>query len=112
MTSRAVVEVCEVVAPSNVEVATARIAYEAAVSDAVVQLHAPDVESATQVEPVSVHVPDDGLVPAGAVDSCTVEPTGAVPVSVSVVAFVKLSVDDVPESDPADRSGAVTSGIA
>jgi hypothetical protein len=44
--------------------------------------------------------------------NCTVEPTGAEPVNVSVVAFVMLSVDEVPESSALTRSGVDTSGTA
>jgi hypothetical protein len=44
--------------------------------------------------------------------NCTVEPTGAEPVNVSVVADVMLSVGEVPRSSAASRSGVDTLGSA
>jgi hypothetical protein len=44
--------------------------------------------------------------------NCTVEPTGAEPVNVSVVADVMLSVEELPKSSVASRSGVETLGTA
>lgn len=78
--------------------------------------HAPDVESAVHVEPLSVHVPLDESVSleelAVATESWMVDPTGADPVNVSVLFVVMLSVLDGPLSDAVARSGVVATGIA
>ena len=44
--------------------------------------------------------------------NCTVEPTGAEPVNVSVVADVMLSVEELPKSSVASRSGVEVLGSA
>ena len=44
--------------------------------------------------------------------NCTVDPTGAEPVNVSVVADVMLSVEELPKSSVASRSGVETLGTA
>jgi hypothetical protein len=44
--------------------------------------------------------------------SCTVDPTGADPVNVNVVAEVMLSLFDAPESTEETRSGVETLGTA
>ena len=72
-----------------------------AVKTAVSQVHTPVLESATQVLPDATP----------STSNCTVEPTGAEPVNVSVVADVMLSVL-VPVSSAASRSGVDTSGTA
>lgn len=92
--------------------ATARTEYLPAAREAVVHDHSPVVLLAVQVEPVLVHPSLDGLVPCAAVESCTTAPTGAVPVIVSVVSEVRLSLDDDPLSEASARSGADTDGSA
>jgi hypothetical protein len=72
--------------------------------------HTPVDESATHASPVVVHEPADGLVPCSAYDNCTNAPIGADPVNVSVVAEVRLSVDDEPLSAATARSGVETDG--
>ena len=79
------------------------------------QLQDPVVESAVQADPVLVHVPvvvsvsvvDDAV----ATDNCTLAPTGAEPVNVSVRVDVTLSLF-VALSDAAAKSGVVTEGNA
>ena len=78
--------------------------------------HAPVLLFAGHDDPESVHVPvvesvSDSEV-AVATDICTVAPTAAVPVNVSVRLEVTSSVDDVPLSDAAARSGVETAGSA
>lgn len=76
--------------------------------------HEPVFVSAVQVEPESAHVPVVASVSdaelAVATESCTVAPTAAVPVNVSVRFVVMLSVDEDPLSDAVERSGVVTDG--
>lgn len=110
--ANAVADVCVVNTPSNDDTATARTAYEPAANTPVVQVQSPLIMSAEQVEPVSVHVPLDGLVPAAAVESWTTEPIGEVPESVTVVRLVMLSVGDEPVSESTARSGSDTPGMA
>lgn len=110
--SNAVDEVCVALTPSIATVATARTAYVPSASVPVVHDHAPVVAFAVQVEPRLVHEPEDGSVPAAAVDNCTVAPTDAVPVKVRLVVEVMLSVFDDPLSDAAARSGVDTFGSA
>lgn len=73
-----------------------------AVSTPVSHDHAPVVEFAVQVLPEATP----------STYSWTVAPTGAEPVNVNVVADVMLSVDEVPKSSVASRSGVETSGTA
>lgn len=79
-----------------------------------VQVHDPVDEFAVHVEPVFVHVPvvasvsDDEL--AVAIESCTFEVTGALPVKLSERLDVMLSVEDVPLSEAVARSGTETVG--
>lgn len=79
-----------------------------------VHVHKPDVESAVQVAPVSVHVPVVGSVSdvelAVATDNCTLAVIPALPVKVSVWLRVMLSVDDEPLSEAVARSGVVGAG--
>ncbi len=80
----------------------------------VVQVHEPVVVLVVHVEPVFVHVPvvasvsDEEL--AVAIESCTLEVTGALPVKLSVRLDVMLSVEDVPLSEAVARSGTETVG--
>jgi hypothetical protein len=64
--------------------------------------HSPVVEFAVHVLPEATP----------STSSCTVEPTGAEPVNVSVVADVMLSVELAPRSSEASRSGVDTLGTA
>ena len=106
--------VCVSVTPSIVVVAVERTLYRPGASWAVVHDHAPELVSAVQVEPESVHDPVVASVSdvelAVAIESCTVAPTAAVPVKVSVRLDVMLSVVDAPMSDAVARSGVVTAG--
>ena len=67
------------------------------------------VEDVVQVRPVFVQVPVVASVSeaelAVAIESCTVEVIGADPVKVNVRFVVTLSVEDVPLSNPLDKSG-------
>jgi hypothetical protein len=83
----------------------ARTAYSPGDKVSVVQFQIPELASASQVDPVFVHVPLDGLVPRGAVDNCTIEPTGADPENIKVDFVVMLSVE-TPVSSSALRVGA------
>jgi len=78
----------------------------------VVQVHSPVVALAVHDEPVSVHVPLDGLVPCAAVESWTTAPAGADPENVRVVSDVRLSEGDDPLSEALARFGSVTAGSA
>ena len=72
------------------------------VSSPVSHDHSPVVEFAVQVLPEATP----------STYNCTVEPTGAEPVNVSVVAEVLLSVEELPKSSVASRSGVETLGSA
>ena len=78
------------------------IALSPAVRTPVSHVHAPVVELAVQVLPVATP----------SAYNCTVEPTGAEPVNVSVVADVTVSVEELPKSSVASRSGVETLGTA
>jgi hypothetical protein len=78
------------------------IALSPAVSTPVSHVHAPVVELAVQVLPVATP----------SAYNCTVEPTGAEPVNVSVVKEVILSVDEIPESSAVSRTGVEILGNA
>ena len=78
------------------------IALSPAVRTPVSHVHAPVVELAVQALPV--------VTPSAY--NCTVEPTGAEPVKVSVVAEVILSVDETPESSAVSRTGVEILGSA
>ena len=78
------------------------IALSPAVRTPVSHVHAPVVELAEQVLPVATP----------SAYNCTVEPTGAEPVKVSVVAEVILSVDETPESSAVSRTGVEILGSA
>lgn len=116
LNTRAVDDVWVSVAPSSDVTAVARILYLPAASAPVVHDHAPVVEFAVHVDPVSVHVPDDELVSASlervANESWIDAPTGADPESVSVEFDVMLSLLDEPLSEAASRSGTDTEGSA
>ena len=93
----------------DVTVESARIVVEAAVTTlsptvntSVSHDHTPVVASAVQVLPEATP----------STYNCTVEPTGAEPVNVSVVADVMLSVEELPKSSVASRSGVETLGSA
>jgi len=73
-----------------------------AVRTPVSQDHSPLVELVVQVLPE--------ITPS--TYNCTVEPTGADPVNVNVVADVMLSVEELPKSSVASRSGVDTLGNA
>jgi hypothetical protein len=116
VTASAEVDVWVSVAPSRIVIAVERNLWRPGASSAVMQLQTPVVESAVQAEPVLVHVPvvvsvsvlDDAV----ATDNCTLAPTGAEPVNVSVRVEVMLSESKVPMSDAAARSGVDTDGKA
>jgi hypothetical protein len=78
------------------------IALSPAVSTPVSHVHAPVVELDVQVLPVATP----------SAYNCTVEPTGAEPVNVSVVKEVILSVDEIPESSAVSRTGVEILGNA
>ena len=83
------------------------------VLDSAVMTLSPSVNTAVShdhapVELFATHVLPDA---SPSTNSCTVEPAGAEPVNVSVVADVMLSVL-VPVSSAASRSGVDTSGTA
>ena len=78
------------------------IALSPAVKTPVSHVHAPVVELAVQVLPVATP----------SAYNCTVEPTGAEPVNVSVVTEVILSVDEIPESSAESRTGVEILGSA
>jgi hypothetical protein len=77
------------------------IALSPAVRTPVSHVHAPVVELDVQVLPVATP----------SAYNCTVEPTGAEPVNVSVVTEVILSVD-IPESSAVSRTGVEILGSA
>jgi hypothetical protein len=78
-----------------------------------VHSHSPVVGSASHVEPVLVQIPVVVSVSvvedAVATDNCTLAPTGAEPVNVSVRVVVMLSLS-VALSDAAPRSGVDAAG--
>jgi hypothetical protein len=76
------------------------IALSPAVSTPVSHVHTPVVELVVHVLPETTP----------STYNCTVEPTGAEPVKVSVVADVMLSVEEVPKSSVASRSGVEVLG--
>jgi hypothetical protein len=78
------------------------IALSPAVRTPVSHVHAPVVEFAVHAFPE--------FTPSTC--NCTVEPTGAEPVNVSVVTEVILSVDEAPESSAVSRTGVDTLGTA
>ena len=78
------------------------IAFSPLVSTPVSQDHSP-------VDALAVHVFPETT---PSTYNCTVEPTGAEPVNVSVVADVMLSVEELPKSSVASRSGVETLGNA
>jgi hypothetical protein len=86
----------------SVVVDTAVIAFVPLVSTPVSHVHAPDVALAVHVLPEATP----------STYNCTVEPTGAEPVNVSVVADVMLSVEELPKSSVASRSGVEVLGSA
>ena len=77
-----------------------------------VQLHSPEFGSVVHDAPVSVQDPLEGLVPCGAVDSCTTDPNADAPVNVRVWLEVMLSVVEMPESDESMRFGSDVAGNA
>ena len=83
-------------------VETAVTTLSPAVRTPVSQDHSPVVELVVQVVPE--------ITPS--TYNCTVDPTGAEPVNVSVVADVMLSVEELPKSSVASRSGVETLGTA
>lgn len=83
-------------------VETAVITLSPAVRTPVSHVHIPVVELVVQVLPVATP----------STYNCTVEPTGAEPVNVSVVADVMLSIEELPKSSVASRSGVETLGSA
>ena len=99
------------VSPDDVDVAveslstvveTAVITLSPSVSTPVSHDHTPVVEFAVHALPE--------FTPSTC--NCTVEPTGAEPVNVSVVTDVMLSVDEIPESSAVSRTGVDTLGTA
>jgi hypothetical protein len=86
----------------RIVVDTAVIAFVPLVSTPVSHVHAPDVALAVHVLPEATP----------STYSCTVEPTGAEPVNVSVVVDVMLSLFNAPESSAESRSGVEMLGSA
>jgi hypothetical protein len=83
-------------------VETAVTTLSPAVRTSVSQDHSPVVELVVHVLPETTP----------STYNCTVEPTGAEPVNVSVVADVMLSVEELPKSSVASRSGVEVLGSA
>jgi hypothetical protein len=102
VTVRPVAEVDVTVESERTVVETAVITLSPAVSTPVSQDHSPVVAFAVHVLPEATP----------STSSCTVEPTGAEPVNVSVVADVMLSVALAPRSSALSRSGVDVLGSA
>ncbi len=102
VTVKLVAEVDVTVESVNTVVETAVITLSPSVNTPVSHDHKPVVELVVQVLPDATP----------STYNWTVEPTGAEPVNVSVVAVVMLSVELAPRSSEACRSGAEISGKA
>ena len=102
VTVKLVAEVDVTVESVNSVVETAVITFSPSVNTPVSHDHKPVVELVVQVLPDATP----------STYNCTVEPTGAEPVNVSVVEEVTLSVELAPKSSEACKSGVAISGKA
>ena len=99
------------VSPVDVDVSVelARYVVDSAVTTLSPAVNTPVSHDQTPVVAFAVQVFPDAT---PSTYNCTVEPTGAEPVNVSVVADVMLSVEELPKSSVASRSGVETLGSA